>query len=98
MSYAGTEKRIIHPNKKHFQRGGKMRFLILGAGGLGGYFGGILQRGGPDVTFLVRPRRAAQPADRVLVVRTPTGPTEQRVKTVLAGEGIGHYACVFFAS
>jgi 2-dehydropantoate 2-reductase len=74
-----------------------MRFLILGAGGLGGYFGAILQRGGADVTFLVRPRRAAQLADRVLVVRTPTGAIEQRVKTVLAGEVDGHYDCVFLA-
>jgi 2-dehydropantoate 2-reductase len=74
-----------------------MRFLILGAGGLGGYFGAILQRGGADVTFLVRPRRAAQLADRGLVVRTPTGAIEQRVKTVLAGEVDGHYNCVFLA-
>ena len=35
-----------------------MRFLILRAGGLGGYFGGMLQHGGADVTFLVRPGRA----------------------------------------
>jgi len=74
-----------------------MRFLILGAGGLGGYFGAILQRGGADVTFLVRPRRAAQLADRGLVVRTPTGAIVQRVKTVLAGEVDGHYDCVFLA-
>jgi 2-dehydropantoate 2-reductase len=74
-----------------------MRFLILGAGGLGGYFGAILQRGGADVTFLVRPRRATQLADRGLVVRTPTGAIEQRVKTILAGEVDGHYDCVFLA-
>ena len=32
-----------------------MRYLILGAGALGGYFGGMLIKGGADVTFLVRP-------------------------------------------
>ena len=32
-----------------------MRFLIIGAGALGGYYGGALVKGGADVTFLVRP-------------------------------------------
>ncbi|MGB0571704.1 MAG: ketopantoate reductase family protein [Alphaproteobacteria bacterium] len=35
-----------------------LRFLVLGAGGVGGYFGGRLTEGGVDTTFLVRaPRR-----------------------------------------
>ena len=37
-----------------------MRILILGAGGIGGYFGARIQAAGGDVTFLVRPARAAQ--------------------------------------
>ena len=37
-----------------------MKFLILGAGALGGYYGGLLHKGGADVTFLVRPHRADQ--------------------------------------
>ena len=37
-----------------------MKFLILGAGALGGYYGGLLQKGGADVTFLVRPHRVDQ--------------------------------------
>jgi 2-dehydropantoate 2-reductase len=36
-----------------------MRFLVLGAGALGGYFGAKLIRGGADATFFVRPARAA---------------------------------------
>ncbi|MCC2098825.1 MAG: 2-dehydropantoate 2-reductase, partial [Hyphomicrobiales bacterium] len=32
-----------------------MRILILGAGGIGGYFGGRLASAGVDVQFLVRP-------------------------------------------
>jgi ketopantoate reductase len=32
-----------------------VRFLIVGAGALGGYYGGMLLRGGADVAFLVRP-------------------------------------------
>ena len=45
-----------------------MRYLVLGAGGVGGYFGGMLLRGGADVSFVVRPRRAAQLAERGLIV------------------------------
>jgi len=45
-----------------------MRFLVLGAGAIGGYFGGKLQNGGADVTFLVRPKRAKQLADNGLVL------------------------------
>jgi ketopantoate reductase len=39
-----------------------MRILIVGAGAIGGYFGGRLLEAGRDVTFLVRARRAAQRA------------------------------------
>lgn len=34
-----------------------MRILVLGAGGIGGYFGGRLAEGGQNVTFLVRSKR-----------------------------------------
>lgn len=36
-----------------------MRVLVLGAGGVGGYFGARLIEAGHDVEFLVRPARAA---------------------------------------
>jgi 2-dehydropantoate 2-reductase len=36
-----------------------MRLLVVGAGSVGGYFGGRLAAAGRDVTFLVRPARAA---------------------------------------
>ena len=36
-----------------------MRILVVGAGAIGGYFGGRLLQAGQDVVFLVRPRRAA---------------------------------------
>lgn len=63
-----------------------MRFLVLGAGAIGGYFGGRLAEGGADVTFLVRPRRATQLAERGLVVRSGLGDIERPVRTVLAEE------------
>src|SRR5436190_8966719 len=36
-----------------------MRFLIVGAGAIGGYVGGSLALGGHPVTFLARPATAA---------------------------------------
>jgi 2-dehydropantoate 2-reductase len=39
---------------------GWMRILVVGAGAIGGYFGGRLLQAGRDVTFLVREQRAAQ--------------------------------------
>lgn len=64
-----------------------MRYLILGAGALGGYFGAMLLRGGADVTFLVRPARAAQLERDGLVVRTQDGgEVRSRVRIVQRGE------------
>lgn len=37
-----------------------MKILIVGAGALGGYYGGRLLQAGRDVTFLVRPHRVEQ--------------------------------------
>jgi 2-dehydropantoate 2-reductase len=50
-----------------------MRILVIGAGALGGYFGACLVRAGRDVTFMVRPRRAAQLAQTGLQVKSPHG-------------------------
>lgn len=50
-----------------------MRFLIVGAGALGGYFGGRLLDAGQDVTFLLRPRRVAQLAQTGLTIISPRG-------------------------
>ena len=76
------------------QREAAMRFLVLGAGGLGGYFGGMLVRGGADVSFLVRPRRAAQLAERGLVIKEPAGDLVTPVRTVAAGAVDGRYDVV----
>jgi 2-dehydropantoate 2-reductase len=50
-----------------------MRILVVGAGAIGGYFGARLAEAGRDVTFLVRPKRAEQLAQRGLWVRSPKG-------------------------
>lgn len=58
-----------------------MRLLILGAGGIGGYFGARLVEGGADVTFLVRPARAERIARDGLVVKSPVGDAMLTVAT-----------------
>jgi 2-dehydropantoate 2-reductase len=50
-----------------------MRILVLGAGAVGGYFGGRLAEAGRDITFLVRPARKALLDERGLVVTSPLG-------------------------
>ncbi|MCW5581664.1 MAG: 2-dehydropantoate 2-reductase [Luteimonas sp.] len=61
-----------------------MRVLVLGAGGTGGYFGGRLAQSGADVTFLVRPARAAQLAREGLRIRSPLGDADVAVRTTTA--------------
>lgn len=59
-----------------------MRILILGAGGVGGYFGARLAAAGLDVSFLVRAGRAAQLARDGLVVLSPLGDVRMQVSTL----------------
>lgn len=50
-----------------------MNILVVGAGAVGGYFGGRLLANGRHVTFLVRPRRAEALQARGLTIKSPTG-------------------------
>ncbi len=62
-----------------------MRILVVGAGAIGGYFGGRLLQAGRDVTFLVRPKRAMELARDGLVIKSPHGDvTLKNPPTVLA--------------
>lgn len=65
-----------------------MRVLVLGAGGIGGYFGGRLAQAGVDVTFLVRPGRAAALARDGLVVLSPLGDMRLPVTAVTEVGGV----------
>jgi 2-dehydropantoate 2-reductase len=60
-----------------------MKVLFLGAGAVGGYFGGRLAQAGADVTFLVRPQRAQKLAQAGLVIKSPLGDAQIPVHTVL---------------
>jgi 2-dehydropantoate 2-reductase len=63
-----------------------MKLLVLGAGGIGGYFGGRLAESGTDVTFLVRPARREQLARDGLRIKSPVGDLRLQVRTALASD------------
>jgi 2-dehydropantoate 2-reductase len=74
-----------------------MRVLVVGAGALGGYFGGRLAEAGRDVTFLVRPGRAEQIARHGLRIDSLHGDAHLRPRTVLAGGLDGPYNLILLA-
>ncbi len=74
-----------------------MRILVLGAGAVGGYFGGRMIEGGADVTFLVREKRRTALARDGLVVRSPAGDLELAVKTVTSGERLAPFDVVLLS-
>ena len=63
-----------------------MRILAIGAGAVGGYFGGRLAAAGRDVTFLVRSARAEQLRRSGLRIFDPYGDVQVRPKLLLAEE------------
>lgn len=72
-----------------------LRILVVGAGAIGGYFGGRMIDSGHDVTFLVRPRRAVQLAAHGLVIRSPRGDLDiPAPATVQAGAITGPFDAV----
>jgi 2-dehydropantoate 2-reductase len=74
-----------------------MKLLVLGAGGIGGYFGGRLaEANAADVTFLVRPKRREQIARDGLVIESPHGNAKFPVKAVVAEELKPGYDAVLF--
>jgi len=73
-----------------------MKLLVLGAGGIGGYFGGRLAQAGTDVTFLVRPKRREQIERDGLRIESPLGNARINAQTVLAEELRPGYDLVLF--
>jgi 2-dehydropantoate 2-reductase len=70
---------------------------VLGAGGIGGYFGGRLaEANAADVTFLVRPKRREQIARDGLVIESPHGNARLAVKAIVAEELEPGYEAVLF--
>jgi 2-dehydropantoate 2-reductase len=65
-----------------------MRILIVGAGAIGGYFGGRMLQAGRDITFLVRPRRASELAAAGLVIKSPNGDVTLKNPPVIQADTI----------
>ena len=59
-----------------------MKILILGAGGVGGYFGARLLKAGADVTYLLREKRQAKILAEGLIIETPTETFAVQPKTI----------------
>lgn len=71
-----------------------MKLLFLGAGAVGGYFGGRLIEAGGNVTFQVRSGRAQQLESRGLVIKSQLGDANLRVKTIEQAAGSGPFDLV----
>jgi 2-dehydropantoate 2-reductase len=71
-----------------------MRLLVVGAGSTGGYFGGRLTQAGRDVTFLVRPPRAAALRANGLELVSPHGNVTLAPKIIEAHQVDAPYEAV----
>lgn len=75
-----------------------MRILVLGAGGVGGYFGGRLAEKGADVTFLVRSRRKLQLDRDGLIVCSVAGDFQLQPKCITTADPAEPYDLVLFST
>ncbi len=75
-----------------------LRILVLGAGAVGGYFGGRLVEKGEDVTFLVREARQKQLSEFGLVIKSVHGNASLQPKTILAGESLMPFDLILVAT
>jgi 2-dehydropantoate 2-reductase len=66
-----------------------MRILVVGAGAIGGYFGGRVLQAGQDVTFLVRAKRATELADAGLVIKSPNGDVTLKNPPTVQADNLG---------
>jgi 2-dehydropantoate 2-reductase len=71
-----------------------MRILVVGAGSTGGYFGGRLAAAGRDVTFLVRPARAAHLRAHGLQIISPHGDLALAPRLVTTADAAGPFDAV----
>jgi 2-dehydropantoate 2-reductase len=71
-----------------------MRILVIGAGAVGGYFGGRLAQAGRDVTFLVRSRQAEAIRKHGLRIVSPHGNATLQPELILADKIAGSYELI----
>jgi 2-dehydropantoate 2-reductase len=74
-----------------------MKILVVGAGAVGGYYGARLAEAGRDVTFLVRPARAAQLQRDGLRILSPHGDLTLKPQTITSSEITSPYDFIFLS-
>jgi 2-dehydropantoate 2-reductase len=75
-----------------------MKILVLGAGAVGGYFGGRMAEAGADVTFQVRPARAALLAKNGLRISSKLGDVRLQPKCVTETQVKPEYDVILFTA
>ncbi|WP_448163054.1 2-dehydropantoate 2-reductase [Bacillus mobilis] len=75
-----------------------MRILVLGAGGVGGFFGGRLVEKGEDVTFLVRSKRKQQLEGTGLVIRSVNGDFSFQPKLITKEDRTAPFDVILFST
>lgn len=75
-----------------------MKLLVVGAGAVGGYFGGRLIEKGADVTFLVRKGRRKQLQEQGLVIESTYGNVLRVPKMIVAGEQAGPFDLILLST
>ena len=73
-----------------------MRIAVLGSGGIGGYYGALLAKGGHDVAFIARGAHLEAMQRRGLTVRTPEGESTFPVIAVADTKSAGPVDLVLF--
>src|SRR2546430_1826091 len=73
-----------------------MRIAILGAGGVGGYFGARLQQAGQSVAFIARGRHLQALQRNGLALKSPLGDAQLKVKAVEKPADAGAVDVVMF--
>src|SRR5258705_8622213 len=73
-----------------------MRIAVLGSGGIGGYYGALLTKGGHDVSFVARGAHLEAMQRRGLTVRSPEGESTIRVTAVADTRAVGVVDLVLF--
>jgi len=75
-----------------------MKILVLGAGAVGGYFGGRMAEAGLDVTFLVRPARAELLANTGLRIKSKAGDLKLAATCLVESQLKSDYDMVVFTA
>lgn len=93
-----TEKRNVATERLVKGANGIMGTLVVGAGAVGGYFGGRLAQAARDVTFLVRPKRAEQiQAQGLRIFSAYHGDFTVRPKTTTAAQIVSPFDIIFLS-